>query len=79
MNTRREVFQDIHVRRALNRAFDFQWLNQNLFYGSYTRSESFYNNSLFAARNPMSLSEQQLLTPYATHLPVEIWSQPFLL
>ena len=77
MNTRREVFQDIHVRRALNRAFDFQWLNQNLFYGSYTRSESFYNNSLFAARNPMSLSEQQLLTPYAAHLPVEIWSQPF--
>lgn len=32
-NTRREIFSDIRVRQALNLLFDFEWVNQTMFYG----------------------------------------------
>ena len=32
LNTRREQFADIRVRKALDYAFDFEWSNKNLFY-----------------------------------------------
>lgn len=48
-NQRREVFQDPLVREALNYAFDFEWANENLFYGQYTRTHSYWDNSPLAA------------------------------
>ena len=39
VNLRRPMFQDARVRRALNEVFDFEWMNQNLFYGSYARTQ----------------------------------------
>ena len=37
-NTRRPIFADIRVRRALAELFDFEWVNRNLFYGAYVRA-----------------------------------------
>ena len=34
-NLRRPIFQDPRLRQALAYAFDFEWSNQNLFYGLY--------------------------------------------
>ena len=34
-NTRRPVFADIRVRQALTLLFDFEWINQNYFFGLY--------------------------------------------
>jgi ABC-type oligopeptide transport system substrate-binding subunit len=34
-NIRRPLFQDIRVRQA-GLMFDFEWANQQLFYGAYT-------------------------------------------
>lgn len=48
-NTRREPFKDIRVRKALNLAFDFEWVNQNLYYGLYKRINSYYPNTELAA------------------------------
>jgi microcin C transport system substrate-binding protein len=45
MNLRRDKFRDISVRKALNLAFDFEWLNANLFYNQYQRIDSFFDNS----------------------------------
>lgn len=73
MNLRRPLFQDINVRKALNLAFDFQWLNKNLFYDTYTRSRSFYANSPYAATSEMSIEEKRILEPYRDHLPESIW------
>ena len=44
-NLRRKIFQNIFVREALIGVFDFRWMNQNLFYGLYHRTESFFDNS----------------------------------
>ncbi len=48
-NTRREPFKDIRVRQALNLLFDFEWVNQNLYYGLYKRINSYYPNTELAA------------------------------
>ena len=42
INTRRDKFRDVRVREALGLAFDFEWANKNLFYGTYTRTASYF-------------------------------------
>jgi len=44
-NTRRELFKDKRVRRALTLAFDFNWSNSMFFYNQYTRCDSYFSNS----------------------------------
>ncbi len=44
-NTRKPLFADPRVREALGYLFDFEWTNKNLFYGAYTRTESYFSNS----------------------------------
>ncbi len=48
LNLRREKFQDINLRKALTFAFDFEWLRNHIFYGSYKRTESYFANSKFS-------------------------------
>ncbi len=57
-NLRRPIFQDIRVREALNLAFDFDWMNQNLFYGLYKRTQSFFDNSYLKAPIQPTPAEQ---------------------
>lgn len=63
MNLRRPQFQDIRVRRALELALDFEWMNRQLFYGQYKRIYSFFNNSEMAATGLPSDDELKLLQP----------------
>ena len=51
LNLRREKFQNLGLRRALNYAFDFLWLQQHIFYGSYQKTTSFFANSNFGYRD----------------------------
>ena len=44
-NTRRPLFADVRVRRALVEAFDFEWANANLFYDLYRRTQGYYSGS----------------------------------
>lgn len=48
-NTRREPFKDIRVRQAFNLLFDFDWVNQNLYYGLYGHINSYFPNTELAA------------------------------
>jgi peptide/nickel transport system substrate-binding protein len=65
-NTRRPVFSDIRVRRALTLLFDFEWINKNYFFGLYGRSGSFFAGSeLSAYARPPDDRERELLKPYA--------------
>lgn len=76
MNTRRTVFQDRRVRQAIGLAFDFEWTNASLFYGQYTRADSFFSNSYLAARGLPTDLELQYLEPFRESLPPEVFNVP---
>ncbi|MSO70540.1 MAG: ABC transporter substrate-binding protein [Alphaproteobacteria bacterium] len=80
-NTRRPVFQDRRVRAALAYAFDFTWSNANLFYGAYTRSKSFWDNSELASRGLLASAgaeERALLEKYRAELPPELFTAAYV-
>ena len=72
-NTRRPMFSDIRVRRALTLLFDFEWINRNYFFGLYARSGGFFAGSELSAygRTPDE-RERELLKPFASHMPSDI-------
>jgi peptide/nickel transport system substrate-binding protein len=72
-NTRRPVFSDIRVRRALTLLFDFEWINRNYFFGLYSRSASYFAGSeLSAYARPADPREQELLKPHASLIAPDI-------
>lgn len=74
-NTRRKKFADPRVRRALGYAFDFEWSNQNLFYGLYTRIHSFFENSDMKASGLPARDELALLEPFRDQLPEAVFGE----
>jgi microcin C transport system substrate-binding protein len=78
LNTRRQKFRDPRVREALVYAFDFEWTNQNLMYGSYDRTHSYFQNSEMMAEGPPSPEELALLEPHRAQLPKEVFGEPFV-
>ena len=72
-NTRRKVFSDPKVRRALIQLFDFEWINQTLFHGLYRRTESFFERSyLSSIAKPADAHETKLLEPFSANVRPEI-------
>jgi len=64
-NERRPLFGDVRVREALSFAFDFEWVNRNLYSGLYRRSDSYFADSrLSAAGRPAGARERELLRPW---------------
>lgn len=64
-NTRRGIFKDIRVRKALSLMFDFEWINKNLYNGVYTRTNSFWQgSSLSSYQTPANDIEKGLLAPF---------------
>ena len=63
-NTRKAIFEDPLVRRALVEAFDFEWLNTNIFFGLYRRNQGYYSGSELSYRgHPADARELALLGP----------------
>ena len=76
-NTRRPIFQDPRVRKALAYAFDFEWTNKNLFFGQYTRTKSFFSNSDLASRDLPTGLELKILEKYKNRIPESIFTTPY--
>ncbi|EMP55481.1 peptide ABC transporter periplasmic peptide-binding protein [Marinobacter santoriniensis NKSG1] len=76
-NTRRSVFSDPMVRRALAYAFDFEWANENLFYDQYTRTDSYFENSELASSGLPTGRELEILEPFRKQLPDEVFTQEY--
>ena len=73
-NLRREKFQDPRVREAIGLMFNFEWSDQTLFYGLYSRINSIWENTAMAAVGPATVAEAAILQPLidAGLLPVTI-------
>jgi len=82
LNQRRERFRDRRVRDAIGLCFDFEWTNENLFYGLYERSHSLFAGSQYEARGAPDATETALIERLAADhdLPEgimeEAWLQP---
>jgi microcin C transport system substrate-binding protein len=77
INTRRRQFADRRVREALNNAFDFEWTNKTIMYGSYKRTVSVFQNSEMMASGPPTPDEAALLEPFRGQLPAEVFGEPY--
>ncbi|TCW17911.1 microcin C transport system substrate-binding protein [Raoultella sp. BIGb0138] len=73
-NIQRPVFADRQVREAITLAFDFEWMNKALFYSAYSRANSYFQNTEYAARHAPDADELALLTPLKNDLPPEVFS-----
>jgi len=78
INTRREKFKDSRLREALIDAFDFEWTNKTIMYGSYERTHSVFQNSDMMAAGKPGPEELALLEPFRGTLPEEVFGEPFV-
>ena len=74
-NTRRSVFSDIAVRKALAHAFDFEWSNKQFAYGSYKRTDSYFENSELSAHDSAPTGRVlEILESYRGKIPDDIFT-----
>jgi microcin C transport system substrate-binding protein len=78
INTRRKQFQDRRLREALIDAFDFEYTNKNIMYGSYDRTQSIFENSPMKAKGAPSAAELALLEPFRGKVPDEVFGEPYV-
>ncbi len=68
-NTRRAIFADVRVRRAIIELFDFEWLDKNFYHNLYRRTAGFFDGSVLSSLGRASdAREEALLAPYAGDL-----------
>ena len=72
-NLRRDKFKDPKVREAISLLFDFEWANKTLFYGAYTRIDSFYSGSELSTQVDISDAEREILLPYQKQLSAAVF------
>ncbi len=75
-NMRKTILQDIRVRQALEYAFNFEWTNETLFYGTYNRNDSFFENTEMEASGIPQGAELAILEEFRNQLPPEIFNEP---
>ncbi|MDN7139954.1 ABC transporter substrate-binding protein [Pseudomonas sp. JQ170] len=76
-NLQRPVFKDRRVRQALAMLWDFEWSNRQMMRNLYIRQQSFFSNSVLAARALPDAGELALLEPLRGQVPDEVFTQVF--
>jgi ABC-type oligopeptide transport system substrate-binding subunit len=72
-NTRRSPFDNRLVRQALTNVLNFEWLNENIFYGQYKRIDSYFPNSELAAKGRPSQKELEVLNEWRQNIPENVF------
>ena len=78
LNRRRPRLADPRVREAIGLCFDFEWTRRNLFYGSYERSQSCFEQSLYKAEGMPDEAELALLERFRGRIPEEAFGEPVM-
>jgi microcin C transport system substrate-binding protein len=77
-NLRRDKFKDPRVRRALNLALDFEEMNKQLFFGQYSRINSYFEGIELAATGLPHGRELEILETVRDKVPHEVFTTPFI-
>jgi microcin C transport system substrate-binding protein len=77
LNTRREQFKDARVRNAFNWAFDFEEMNKQLFYGQYSRINSYFAGTKLASSGLPEGQELAILETVRDKVPAEVFTKPY--
>ena len=78
INLRRDKFKNRRLREALIYAFDFEWTNKTIMYGSYKRTHSVFQNSNMMAVGKPGPDELALLEPFRGQVSEEVFGEPFV-
>jgi microcin C transport system substrate-binding protein len=76
-NLRKPLLQNQALRKAMNYAFDFEWTNNQLFYGAYKRSSSYFTNSDLASSGIPTGRELEILNEYKNQLSADIFTSEY--
>ena len=79
LNTRNDKLKDRRVRQALTLLFDFETMNKNLFFGAYTRTDSFFEGGELQSEGLPTGRELEILESYRGKIPDEVFSKEFIL
>jgi len=64
-NSRRSIFADVRVRKALSLLLDFDWINRNLYHDAYRRTQGFWDGSELSSLSHLAArQEKTVLAPY---------------
>ncbi|MEL6734390.1 MAG: extracellular solute-binding protein [Pseudomonadota bacterium] len=76
-NLRRDMFKDRRVRKALNLAFNFRQMNEDLFFNQYTRLATYFGGSVMSATGLPEGREKEILEEFRGKVPEELFTQPY--
>jgi microcin C transport system substrate-binding protein len=77
LNLRREQFKDARLRRAFNYAFDFEEMNKQLFFGKYSRIDSYFYGTELASSGLPQGQELEILETVRDKVPAEVFTTPY--
>lgn len=69
LNSRNPKLRDARVREALGLAMDYEWMNRQMFYGSYQRVRGLFMNTDCQANGLPSPEELAVLEPWRGKIP----------
>ena len=75
LNSRRGKLSDARVREALGLALDYEWMNRQMFYGSYYRVKGMFGNTACETRGLPSAAELALMEPWRAQIPAAAFGE----
>jgi microcin C transport system substrate-binding protein len=76
-NLRKSKFQDERVRRAFNLVFNFEDINRTLFFGQYTRINSYFSGTELASSGLPEGEELAILESVKDKIPASVFTMPY--
>jgi len=76
-NTRREKFKDARLRQAFNYVYDFEEMNKQIFFGQYSRINSYFFGTELACSGLPEGQELEILSTVRDKVPPEVFTTAY--
>lgn len=78
-NVKKSKFQDRRVREALVLLYDFETMQRSVLYGKFHRLQTYFNGGGYSSSGLPDGRELELLAPFKSDLPEELFTEAFAL